>query len=173
MSRPFDAAQGRHKQWEQRLHDMVKAHRDKPYRWGEHDCLIFSANVAKAVTGHDPARGHRRKYRSHASAYSYLRKTFAVDSPEALLDTLFTQKAVGFAQRGDIVLCHLDQVPGSSDDDPVPGQAPGLCMGAFALVAGGEGLQRVPRGDRWLKAWAVGEHHSGESAYPEGKVQPA
>jgi hypothetical protein len=36
-----------------------------------------------------------------------------------------------------------------------------LCMGAFALsvAEGTTGMVRVPR-EQWVKAWAVGEHHS-------------
>lgn len=155
----------RHPQWEQRLHEFVLANIARPYVWGEHDCLMLAANAAKAITGKDFAKGHRSKYKSHASAYSYLRKAFGVSSPEALLDTLFPRKAVGFAGIGDLVLCHVDLAEGA-DSAPIPADVPGLCMGGFALVAGERGLERIPRGDRWLKAWAVGEHHSGERAAP-------
>jgi hypothetical protein len=153
----------RHPQWEQRLHEFVLANIARPYVWSQHDCLIFAANVAKAVIGKDFAKGHRGKYKSHASAYSYLRKAFGVKSPEALLDTLFPRKAVGFAGIGDLVLCRVDLAEGA-DGAPTVADLPGLCMGAFALIAGETGLIKVPRGDRWLKAWAVGEHHSGEMA---------
>jgi hypothetical protein len=151
----------RHPQWEARLHGLVSENLNRPYAWGEWDCLMLSADVAKAVTGKDHARGHRGKYKSHASAYSYLKRTFGVMSPEALLDKLFPQKNVGFAQRGDLVLCRVDKM----GDELAPGDVPGVCLGAFALVAGEDGLRRIPRGERWLKAWAVGEHHSGETAH--------
>jgi hypothetical protein len=154
----------RHPQWEQRLHEFVSANIDRPHVWGRHDCLLFSAGVAKAITGKDHAKGHRGKYKSFASAYAYLRTEFGVDSPEALLDKMFDEKRVGFAGRGDIVLCRVDAVAGAGGE-PVPGEVPGLCLGSFALIAGENKLERVPRGDRWLKAWAVGEHHSGDVAH--------
>lgn len=153
----------RHPQWEARLHEFVAASMNKPYAYGEHDCLLFAAGVAKAVTGKDHARGHRGKYKSFASAATYLKKAFGADSPEALLDTLFPEKKVGFAGEGDLVLCRVDAIAGA-DGEPVPGEVPGLCLGAFAVVAGEHGLERVPRGERWLKAWAVGNHHSGDAA---------
>lgn len=135
---------GRHPQWEARLHAFIEKHMPKPYEWGSHDCLMFAAGVAKAVTGKDHARGHRGKYQSQASAYRYLKDKLGADSPEALLDKLFSQKPVGFAQRGDLVMT----------DDGIPA----LCMGAFALSVGQEGnregLVRVPRAD-WVKAWAL------------------
>lgn len=138
----------RHAQWEPRLVALVQKHMATPYHWGEHDCLLFAAEVVKAITGKDLGRKHRGKYDSFASAYAYL-KSIGHASPEAMLDSLFDVKPVGFAQRGDLVM--------EADGIPM------LCMGAFALSVGQEGntegLVRVPR-ERWVKAWAVGEHHS-------------
>lgn len=157
----------RHAQWEERLHAALLDMSAKPYAWGRHDCLMLCAAVAKAVTGKDHARGHRGKYDSHAKAYRYLKDTFGVGSPEALLDNLFREKRVGFAGVGDLVLCRVDALAGAGGE-AVPGDVPGVVVapGDVALVAGESGLERVPRGDRWLKAWAVGDHHSGEVAHP-------
>lgn len=154
---------GRHPQWEQRLHEYVSANIARPYAWSQHDCLMLAANAAKAVTGKDHARGHRGKYKSHASAYSYLRKSFGVSSPAELLGTIFPLKKVGFAGVGDLVLCHVAVAEGEGGV-PMEADLVGICMGAVALVAGETGLLSVPRGDLWLKAWAVGEHHSGDEA---------
>jgi hypothetical protein len=138
----------RHPQWEQRLVELVEKRRFTPYEWGRHDCLLFAGEVVKAITGKDHARKHRGKYKSHASAYSYL-KSIGHDSAESFLDGMFDEKPVGFAQRGDIVM--------EADGIPM------LCMGAYALSVGQEGntegLVGVPR-ERWVKAWAVGDHHS-------------
>ena len=139
--------------WEQRLHDLVAANIARPHEYGRHDCLIFAANAVKAITGKDLGRGHRGKYDSHAKAYRHL-KQMGFDSPAALLDSLFDEKPVGFAGRGDIVLVHTES-----------GDNPGIVIGDFALLVGEqgttEGLIRAPRA-LWLKAWAVGEHHSGD-----------
>lgn len=150
----------RHPQWPDRLSAFIAEQRTRPYEFGRNDCVLFPANAVKTVTGKDYARGHRGKYNSLVSAYAYLRKTFGVDSPAALIDTLLPEKIVGFAQRGDIVLCRVDVLANGQ-----PGEVPGLCMGTFAFVAGEHGLERVPR-TRWLKAWSVGGHHSGERAHP-------
>lgn len=151
----------RHPLWEQRLHEFVAKNLNRPHVYGEFDCLLMPAGAATAVTGHDHARGHRRKYKSHATAHRYLKTKFGVDRPEQLLDKLFPLKAVGFAQRGDFVLCAVDVMVETGQ----AGEVVGLCMGSFALVPAADGLQRVPRGERWLKAWAVGDHHSGEDAH--------
>lgn len=133
----------RHPQWEARLIALVSKRIATPYSWGRHDCMTWSADVAKAVTGKDHARGHRGKYDSFASAYAYL-KRLGHDSPEAMLDSLFDQKSVGFAQRGDLVMA----------DNGIPM----VCMGAFAFSVGSEGnhegLVKIPRA-QWTKAWAL------------------
>jgi hypothetical protein len=146
----------RHPQWEQRLHDYFVAVHDLPHAYGQHDCLLHAANTIRAVTGKDPARGHRRKYKSQASAVRYLER-LGHDSPEAMLDSLLKQKPVGFAQRGDIVLVPGNAVPGMPEGWAIPAT---VFDGANALViADGEerqGLHRIPRG-QWLKAYAVGD----------------
>lgn len=133
----------RRRDWEPRLVAYLAAARDKPHRYGRHDCMIFSAGVVKAVTGRDFARGHRGKYRSAASATRYLRG-LGFDSVEAMIDSVLPEKPVLRAQRGDIVLRDEGQ--------------PGVCIGGEALFVGSkegeEGLVRVPRA-QWRKAWAV------------------
>jgi hypothetical protein len=134
----------RHPQWEARLHEFVAKNRNRPYEPSRFDCLLMPAEAVRAVTGKDHGRGHRGKYKSTASAYRYL-QTLGFKSPDEYLDSLFPEKPVGFAQRGDLVL--------ASDGIPA------LCMGTFAYSVGQEGntegLVRVPRSD-WVKAWRVG-----------------
>jgi len=146
----------RHPQWDQRLHDCVTANLNKPYEFGRHDCLLWPAAAVRAVTGKDYGRGHRGKYDSIAKAYRYL-QGLGFSGPEAFLDSLFDEKPVGFAGRGDLVLCHVDLA--ETQQGILPGDVPGVCMGDFALIPGENGLLRLPR-ERWLKAWAVGDHHS-------------
>lgn len=145
----------RHPLWEQRLHDLIVKRFRQPYTPSQFDCLIWPADAVKAVTGKDFARGHRGKYKSVAGGYRHL-QGMGFKSPEALLDSLFEEKAVGFAGRGDLALCKTPT-----------GNNPGVVIGDDALVVGeddtNEGLVRVPRKD-WLKAWAVGDHHSGDRA---------
>lgn len=136
----------RRSDWDSRLSALVREQRKVPHKFGSWDCLLWPAAAVKATTGKDFGRGHRGKYKSLASAYVHLKK-MGHESPEALLDSLFEQKPIGFAQKGDLVLCRADN-----------GEQPGVCFGAFALVVGEEGtkqgLIRLSR-DRWLKAWAI------------------
>jgi hypothetical protein len=130
--------------WPERLAACVAANMARPYEPAQHDCLLWPATAVEAVTGVDLGLKHRGKYDSTAKAYRYLQR-LGFDSPAALLDSLFEQKAAGFAQRGDLVLT----------EDGIPG----LCMGAFALAPGetdgAVGLVRKPRA-MFVKAWKVG-----------------
>ena len=132
----------RHPQWEARVNALINRRKQTPYTPARHDCLFWPADVVKAVTGKDFGRGHRGKYKSTATGYRYLKEAFGVETPEALLDSLFDEKPVGFAGRGDIVLA-ADGIPA-------------VCMGAFAFSVGeASGLIGVPR-PQWVKAWNVG-----------------
>ena len=137
--------------WEQRLSALVAGNRDRPHAYGQWDCLLWPAAAVKALTGKDLGRGHRGKYRSQASAYRHL-QTLGFASPAALLDSLFDEKPVAFAGRGDLVLVESES-----------GEQPGVVVGQAALAvgeqAGKEGLTAFPRG-AWRKAWAVGEQHA-------------
>lgn len=136
----------RHPKWEERLNAFAEKAAAKPYKYGQWDCLLMPAAAVKAVTGKDHGRGHRGKYRSMASASVYLRG-LGFDDPAVFLDSLFEQKPIGFAQRGDLIVAK----------DGIPG----VVMGDVALSVGeGQaGLVRVPRSE-WVKAWAIGEQHA-------------
>jgi hypothetical protein len=136
--------------WPERLHELVTANFARPHEFGQWDCLLFPGAVVTALLGDDVADEHVGRYRSFSSAYAYL-ASLGFTSAEGLIDSLLDEKPIGFAGTGDLVLA----------DDGIPG----LCMGDFALSVGeGEaGMVRVPRA-QWVKAWAVGDHHSGDMA---------
>lgn len=142
--------------WEERFHTVVAANLRRPHVYGEWDCLLWPAAAVKAVTGKDLARGHRRKYNSLATAYRHL-QSLGFDSPEAFLGVKFDEKPVGYAGRGDIVLVDVPATDGIRLPAVVIGD---VALAIVADVAGYEGLARFPR-SLWLKAWAVGDHHSG------------
>lgn len=125
--------------WEPRLSAYLASVADKAYAFGRHDCLLFVAGAVRAVTGHDPGRGHRGKYSTEAGAVRYL-KRLGFDSPSDLLDSMFERRTRAFAMRGDIAL----------DREGIPG----IVIGSEALMIGDGGVVRVPRSD-WQRAWAV------------------
>lgn len=139
-------AAARHPLWEARLSAYLIAVRTAPHVYGAHDCLLHPAAAVEAVTGVDLGSAHRGKYNSQASAVRHL-KRLGFASPEALLDSLFDEVPVGFAQRGDLVL-----TPPNADGEWA---IPGVCFGASAHCVSPHGLVTEPR-HRWLKAWKIG-----------------
>lgn len=133
--------------WEDRLVAFAKATEGRPYKYGSWDCMLMSAAGAQAITGKDYGRGHRGKYKTGAGAVLHLKK-LGFSSPAEMIDSLFEQKPIGFAQRGDVVLCKTDN-----------GDNPGICLGDFVLLIGEDGPIKAGR-ELWLKAWAVGEQHA-------------
>lgn len=134
--------------WGPRLGAIVRENAARPHEYGRWDCLLWPAAAVEAIIGRDFGRGHRGKYDSLAKAYRHL-QDMGFASAEALLDSLFDERPVGFARRGDLALCRTPS-----------GNNPGVVIGSDALVVGEQGeavgLVRVPRRD-WAKAWAVGE----------------
>lgn len=46
----------------------------RPFVWGKDDCVLFHANVERAVTGRDPAKKWRGRYRTPRGAHRILGK---------------------------------------------------------------------------------------------------
>lgn len=129
--------------WEDRLSAWLSECAGASFEWGTLDCLMFAAGAVKAVTGHDPAKGHRGKYNSLDGSVRYLKKLGA-DSPSEYLDKTFPPVPKAFARRGDLVLAEGNV---------------GVCVGGVSLFIGYEneepGLIRIPFAE-WQAAWAIG-----------------
>lgn len=132
----------RYEDWPKRLAAAIEAARERPFRWGEHDCALFAASVVEAITGVDPAVQWRGRFDSRAKAAHYL-------AERGGLGTVVTAALgaplpyVTLAQRGDVVMVDTEEGP-----------ALGVCNGAHAACAGPEGLALVPM-PAWRLAWKV------------------
>lgn len=128
--------------WEERLHAFIARRVAREFAWGRHDCVMFCMGAVRAMTGHDPAYGWRRKYNTALGSARTLKEAGFADVGEAM-SSILTEIPIGFAQRGDVV-----QAQGSL----------GVCMGSDGLFVGEEGgdpgLVRVSRGE-WERAWRV------------------
>ena len=141
--------------WEQALAEFLASCEGRAHVYGEHDCLLFAAGAALAITGEDPAEAIRGTYRSQASSIRALQADGARlghdGTLEGAIDARLPQVPVGFARRGDWAL-HEGSV--------------GVVAGRYALFVGariGDGdqpetacLVRVPRA-AWEKAWSIGD----------------
>lgn len=136
--------------WEQRLGEYLAQVQDRPFQYGQHDCILHACSAVEAMTGHDASAEFRGQYSDASGARRALREI----GDGTLIRTInarFRKRRVGMAQRGDIVMFR-----GSAG---VAFGAVGLFVGEervaeAAGVAMREGLIAVPRA-LWSRAWAV------------------
>lgn len=136
--------------WEERLATFVADNRERPFAWGQWDCILMACAAVEAMTGVDPAAEYRGRYSDREGAALALRE-LGKGTLVKTIASVFPERPIGKAQRGDIVLFR-----GSA----------GIAMGAYGLFVGEEtladavatpqrvGLVSIPRG-LWEKAWAV------------------
>lgn len=119
--------------WEPRLVAYVTAARETVRAGDPSFCALFSTGAVEAVTGNNPARRYRGRYRETA------------DRLEAAFDETFPEIPPSLAQRGD--LAWYEGVVG-------------VIMGGDAVFVGERpdgtpDLVTFPR-SAWSKAWGVG-----------------
>ncbi len=124
----------RHPEWEKRLVAVTEAHINTPLVWGKSDCLLTVADAVEAVTGNDPAKDIRGKYKSKTGAYRLI-KSRGFDSLIVILADRFEEVPASLAQRGDV------GVFVNENGDQAAGY---FCEYGFA-VKGEDGLRFLPR----------------------------
>lgn len=144
-----DRCQARRWDWASRLADCVEVARGRPFRWGEHDCCLFTCDCVAAMTGTDPGVAFRETYGDEAGARRALRR-FAGGGLAAVAARLarlhgYEEVPPVKAGRGDVVLL---SGAGAGPDGL------GVCVGSCALVATPAGLRAVPA-RFWRRAWKI------------------
>lgn len=133
---------GRLSTWEAAFADFLAERRFMPFEYGRHDCALFGADCALALTGTDPAPDFRGKYKTKAGSIRALR-TIGNGDLESTFDARFPARALAFARRGDLVF---------------NGEAIGVCIGSAAVFVGEQngapGLVSFPMA-AMKKAWAI------------------
>ena len=136
--------------WEARLHDFIAANCDRPFEWGQHDCILMAAAAVEAMTSVDVAAQYRGTYDDAKGAAKALRNLGA-GTLRATVDAQFEPRPPGKARRGDLV--EVDK-------------SIGVCMGDHGLFVGEEqlaesadvpfraGLIAIPRA-QFVRAWTV------------------
>ncbi|MBF2747797.1 hypothetical protein ISN41_06720 [Enterobacter bugandensis] len=92
----------KHPDWHNRLIAVIRAAEKRPFLWGEHDCCLFAADCAKAMTGDNFADGWRGTYDSETGAKKALLR--GGGSLEKVLAKCLDEVPVKMAQRGDIAV---------------------------------------------------------------------
>ncbi len=119
--------------WEPRLTAYLETARTRVREGSEHFCALFSAGAYEAVTGIDPTKPYRGKFREVA------------DDLEATVSSIAPDRHAAFAQRGDLAWY----------DGSV-----GVVVGGHALFVGDDehgkpDLIKIGR-PAWVRAWGVG-----------------
>lgn len=119
--------------WERGLAEAIEAARDRPFRWGRHDCATFAFDLRRAIAGgHDVAALWRGRYTTARGAVRVMRRLGWTSLEAAGRDLLGKPLAsVHLAQRGDLVLADS-------------GLGFGVCLGARAAGIAPSGPVLVP-----------------------------
>ena len=120
--------------WPERLAEVVKAARGRPFQWGRHDCATFAFDCVLAMTGVDRLADFRGRYRTAKGARRALKRIGGVATVEDLATALTIRPAdAQTAQRGDVVLIDGDLGP-----------TLGVCLGVRSAFVGPDGLAFAP-----------------------------
>jgi hypothetical protein len=135
---------GRRADWAQRLAAFLQTRATTPFAWGANDCCTFAGDAVQIMTGNDPMRSLRGRYRTRRGAIRLIKQYGGI---ERLVQQVLGSPlpAAALASRGDVVL--LPDMQGQ-------GPALGICVGANLLAAGHHGTVAFPLSAA-LAAWRV------------------
>lgn len=137
----------RKKDWQERLTAYIRKVELRKFKYGTHDCIIFSAGAFNAVTGLNALQGIP-KYKNTKEAVAMLTEykgVFkAVDT--ALLRHPVESKEPGFAVPGDIV--------GFVNHEGEETVGVVFDIGSIAAV-GKQGLEFIPIHPNAIRCWSV------------------
>lgn len=111
--------------WEDRMNAVFERYRTRGFGYGTADCCQFSADVVKAMTGRDPMKPFRGRYRSREGAARALRE-IGKGTLRATLEAILGAPVPPMcARRGDVLW---------------DGENLGVCNGLDGLFVSDSGL---------------------------------
>ena len=131
--------------WPERLAEFLALRADRPFEWGEQDCVSLAADAAVVLTGRDPFAAHRGQYTNEDEAY---RLVVGEDGLVAFVSRLMAEFGapecpVSLTQRGDWAMVSVGNQ-----------FVTGIVAGETVAAPGVRGLAYVPL-KRAVAAWAV------------------
>lgn len=125
----------RYQDWPKRLYDYLESVKGEPFEYGKHDCALFVCTGIETMTGVDPAKPFRGKYKTQRDAYSALKHFAGGGLKETIVKQLeenyhCARILPAMAQRGDAVLSAM----GGNDTFGIVG------LDGKAVFAGPDGL---------------------------------
>lgn len=131
----------RQQTWDVDLMAFIESRRKTLFRWGVHDCTMFAADCALAMTSMDPARLYRGSYSTQRGASRIIGR---FGSLRGLVNAnMGPEIPILMARRGDWVMIQQDGR-----------EALGVCIGAKIVAAGVNGLVQLPLAEG-ITAWRV------------------
>lgn len=128
--------------WPYLLNEAIHEARNKPFKWGEHDCALFSASIVKVITGIDFSEDWKGTYDSPESLESEMKKR-GFYSLTQLVDHYLDRVDMLEAMKGDVVMSLMRG-----------NQTLGICVGNAAAFVSDSGLVFHPI-DSCFIAWRV------------------
>lgn len=128
--------------WTTKQQDLIESRRHLSFEWGVNDCMLWPADVVKAITGVDPAEELRGTYNSALSGMRIAKNAGGLaDLISSQLSLLPTE---GFPCRGDVVLFGAPER-----------MCGGVCLGDVAAFVDVDGLKFLPMKHVQPLSWRV------------------
>ncbi len=132
--------------WLDSTNSYLETCRAKQFVWGEHDCCLFAAEVAKRITGIDYAQDFRGHYSTEKGALRAIRKYGSGNLPDTVNKYLGEPVPPLLLRRGDAALMEVDGLIG---------YAIGVCWVGGLVYVGQHGLVSMPLSYA-VSGWRVG-----------------
>lgn len=134
----------RREDWPSRLAAAIEDARDKPFRWGSHDCGLFAGACVQAMTDVDPVAEFRGQYDDEDGA----RATMLAIAGGGLRAVWYralgpAMNNVRMARRGDVALIEIGGI-----------EVTGIVAGSRVACLTEAGVAMVPA-HRIVAAWRV------------------
>ena len=132
------------------MHAAIMEHKDTPFAWGSHDCLMMACKLIEAMTGVHPGKDFEGTYSTELGALK-VAVSKGHDSIDALVEAIvkehgFVEAPANHHHRGDLVKV-TDQ----------GGATYGIVhlSGRDAICIGESGLKTIPLAGNVQKIWRV------------------
>ncbi len=129
--------------WPAKLAQALGAAQQHEFIWGSHDCCLFSADVALAITGVDYAASFRGRYHDQRGAIKALQEFMGTSLRDTITAIMGPEISLLHAMRGDFILANNGN-----------GNMLGICIGETAAFLTSSGLLYLPL-PKCKTAWRV------------------
>jgi len=139
----------RHKNWQQRLNDVVREHRNSPFDFKTLNCLFWAFKGIKAVIDVDNMPDYDGRSENIKVGKRALQLVDGCDTVQEVLIKRLGQELqpIAFARPGDLVFINPDNdIFNINEDMRLFGPLPGICYGngLTSLFLGETELRELP-----------------------------